>query len=86
VPAESKVLYEFVLRGDRARALEYIERGGLDLLRHPLAEIDGATYVRLPFWADSDAAVPLVRFAAAPRELRAFADRDTSRAPTRRSS
>lgn len=86
VPAESKVLYEFVLRGDRPRALEYIERGGLDLLRHPLIEVDGVTYVRLPFWADSEAAVPLARFAAAPRELRAFADRDASSAPTRRSS
>ncbi|WP_448003872.1 glycosyltransferase family 2 protein [Agromyces bauzanensis] len=78
VPAESKVLYELVLRGDRERALEYIERGGLDLLRHPLTVIDGVDYVELPFWGDSDAAVPLVRFRAAPRELRAFADRGRS--------
>ncbi|WP_168209085.1 glycosyltransferase family 2 protein [Agromyces intestinalis] len=73
VPAEYKVLFEFVLRDDRARALEYIARGGLDLLRHDLVRIDGVDYVRMPFWGDESAAVPLVRFRAAPRELRAFA-------------
>ncbi|WP_169053770.1 glycosyltransferase family 2 protein [Agromyces sp. H66] len=79
VPAESKVLYELVLRGDRARARAYIERGGLDLLRHPLTEIDGVAYVELPFWGDPDAAIPIARFRAAPRELRAFADRGRPR-------
>ncbi|MGR2753255.1 glycosyltransferase family 2 protein [Agromyces arachidis] len=73
VPAEYKVLFELVLRDDRERALEYIARGGLDLLRHGLTRVDGVDYVRMPFWGDQAAAIPLVRFRAAPRELRAFA-------------
>ena len=84
VPAESKVLYEFVLRGDRARALEYLRRGGLEVLRHPLTEIDGVRYVQLPFWADGEADVPRSRFRAAPRELRAFADQAVARTPNSR--
>ncbi|MCD2444034.1 glycosyltransferase [Agromyces sp. SYSU K20354] len=84
VPAESKVLYEFVLRDDRERALEYLRRGGLDLLRHPLTEIDGVRYVQLPFWDDGEADVPRSRFRAAPRELRAFADQAVARTPNRR--
>ncbi|MFF2390808.1 glycosyltransferase family 2 protein [Agromyces sp. NPDC058104] len=71
VPAESKVLYEFVLRGDRARAVEYLDRGGLSSLRHEIAERDGIAYLVLPFWGDAEAAVPLDRFRASPRELRA---------------
>lgn len=73
VPAEAKVLFELVLRGDRARAETYIERGGLDSLRHPLIERDGELYIELPFWGDDEAAVPLDRFLAAPREIRAYA-------------
>nr|WP_056164515.1 glycosyltransferase family A protein [Leifsonia sp. Leaf325] len=73
VPAESKVLYDLLLRGDVGRARAYIAAGGLDLLRHPLVDVDGVWYVELPFWGDADAAVPLVCFRAAPRELRAFA-------------
>ncbi len=84
VPAESKVLYEFVLRGDRSRALEYLRRGGLEPLRHPLIEIDGVRYVQLPFWADGEADVPRSRFRAAPRELRAFADQAVARTPNSR--
>jgi len=73
VPAESKVLYEFVLRGDRARARDYVDRGGLESLRHPLIELDGERYIALPFWQDSEASLPVDRFLAAPRELRAYA-------------
>lgn len=73
VPAEFKVLYSFVLAGDRSRAQEYIDRGGLDLLSHDLAFIDSEPYVQLPFWGEDAAAVPLHLFRAAPRELRAFA-------------
>ncbi|MET1018180.1 MAG: hypothetical protein ABWX76_15255, partial [Leifsonia flava] len=73
VPAESKVLYDLLLRGDVARARSYIAAGGLDLLRHRLVDVDGIWYVTLPFWGDADAAIPLVCFRAAPRELRAFA-------------
>lgn len=72
VPAESKVLYELVLRGDRARADEYLERGGLVPLRHPLVDRGGVDYIALPFWEDAAVAVPLERFRAAPRELRAY--------------
>ncbi|GAA2456239.1 glycosyltransferase family 2 protein [Agromyces soli] len=74
VPAESKVLFEFVLRGDRARALEYLDRGGLDSLAAPLVVHRGQTFVGLPFWQDPEAAVPIDRFRAAPRELRAYAE------------
>ncbi|GAA1749324.1 hypothetical protein GCM10009747_03150 [Agromyces humatus] len=79
VPAESKVLYEFVLRGDRSRALEYLRRGGLDVLRHPLIQVEGMQYIELPFWADDTVSVPLQRFLAAPRELRAYAERAAER-------
>ena len=75
VPAESKVLYALILAGDERRARTYIEQGGLDLLRHSLLTSGGAAYVGLPFWNDPAAAVPLECFRAAPRELRAFADR-----------
>lgn len=74
VPAEYKVLYHLVMRDDRQRAIEYIARGGLVLLRHELVRIDGVDYVRMPFWGDDAAGVPLIRFRAAPRELRAFAE------------
>ena len=70
VPAEFKVLYHFVVDGDRARALRYIESGGLDILAHELVERDGTAHIALPFWGDPE--VPLERFRAAPRELRAF--------------
>lgn len=74
VPAEAKVLFEFVLRGDRTRAIEYLDRGGLDSLTAPLIMQDGAEFVQLPFWGDAEAAVPIDRFLAAPRELRAYAE------------
>ncbi|MCP2368228.1 CDP-glycerol glycerophosphotransferase [Agromyces flavus] len=73
VPAEYKVLFDLILRDDHERALQYIARGGLDLLQHDLVEIDGVQYVQMPYWGDEAAGVPLVRFRAAPRELRAFA-------------
>lgn len=73
VPAEFKVFYRFVLSGDLARAQEYIDRRGFDLLAHDVVDIEGETHVRLPFWGDEAAGVPMHLFRAAPRELRAFA-------------
>lgn len=74
VPAEFKVVYDLIVRDDRARAEEYARRGGFDLLQHRLEYRDGCPYVALPFWEDAEAHVPIERFRAAPRELRAFAD------------
>nr|WP_275668208.1 glycosyltransferase family A protein [Leifsonia flava] len=72
VPAEFKVLFHFISINDRARALEYIERGGLRLHDHQLVTVGGDTFIALPFWKDHEAAVPVDRFRASPRELRAF--------------
>lgn len=72
VPAEFKVFYHFVLSDDRVRAQQYIDRGGFDLLRHELLQVGDGPHVRLPFWGDDAAAVPVHLFRAAPRELRAF--------------
>lgn len=78
VPAEFKVLFFFILKDDRDRAQEYIDRGGFRLLDHETTVLDGATHVMLPFWGDDVAGVPLHLFRAAPRELRAFAADRTS--------
>ncbi|WP_430645986.1 glycosyltransferase family 2 protein [Agromyces sp. GXS1127] len=76
VPAEFKVLYHFVLADDRAAAQRYIDQGGFRVLDHALIRVGGVPHIKLPYWADDAAAVPVHLFRAAPRELRAFAARE----------
>lgn len=75
VPAEFKVLYHFVIDGDEERARHYLERGGNDILRHELVHVEGEPHIALPFWDEREVLMPLDRFRAAPRELRAFQER-----------
>ncbi len=74
VPAQAKVLFDLLLRGDVRRAREFIRRGGLRLVAHPVRIEDGSLLVELPFFDDGDAAVPRHRFRAAPRDVRALRD------------
>ncbi|MCP2371328.1 CDP-glycerol glycerophosphotransferase [Agromyces terreus] len=70
VPSAMKVLFHLVMSDDRASAEAFIQRGGLDLLRHRPVSIGGRVHVRLPFWDDAAAGVPVECFEASPRDLR----------------
>ncbi len=72
VSAAPKVLYALVLADDEARARAFVDRSGLEVLRHRMVGLAGAAYVCLPYWGDAAASVDVGWFRASPRDLRAF--------------
>ena len=82
VPAQEKVLNELILRDDHARATTFLASGGMDLARFPTQRaLDGRSVVRLPFFDDPEAGIPLDRFVLADRQIPAHKGGDGTLTP-----